>query len=347
MQGQPAGRRVAVAYDAIHQRHDVARHPEQPGRVEAIMQRLAAGGRLDGLQQLGPRAATDTELELIHPASQIDSVRRLDESGGGRIDADTRVVRGTFDAATHAAGGTLAAVDAVLGGEAGAAFAVVRPPGHHATADRAMGFCYFNNVAVAAAYARRNHGVRRIAVADFDVHHGNGTQEVFWGDAELLYLSLHQYPFYPGSGHWRETGGPGAEGRTVNVPLQEGCGDAEYLRTFDRLLLPLIQRFQPEILLVSAGYDAHAGDPLAGMEVSTAGYGAIMRRLRVAADTLSGGRLVATLEGGYDLNDLAASVEACIDALVEPVAAHESAQPAGETFERYLDGLRELHGLTQ
>jgi acetoin utilization deacetylase AcuC-like enzyme len=340
---QSSGRRVAVAYDPIHLRHNVARHPEQPGRVEAIMQRLDAGGRLAGLQQLTPREASDAELELIHPASHVDYVRRLDESGGGRIDADTRVVPGTFAAATHAAGGTLAAVDAVLDGAADATFAVVRPPGHHATANQAMGFCYFNNVAIAAAYARRNHGVGRIAIADYDVHHGNGTQDVFWNDPDLLYLSLHQYPFYPGSGHWRETGGPGAEGATVNVPLQAGCGDAEYLRVFDRLFLPLVERFQPELLLVSAGYDAHAGDPLAGMEVSTAAYGAIVRRLRAAADALCGGRLVATLEGGYDLNDLAASVEASIDALTGAPPAYEPAPPAGEVFERYLDGLRELH----
>ncbi len=345
MAAQPPPRRVAVAYDGIHLRHEVARHPEQPGRVEAIWQRLSADDRLDGLQQLAPRAAVDAELELVHPASHIDYVRRLDAGGGGRIDADTRVVPGTFAAATHAAGGTLASVDAVLGREADAAFAVVRPPGHHATAAQAMGFCYFNNVAVAAAYGRRNHGVQRIAVADYDVHHGNGTQDLFWDDPDVLYLSLHQYPFYPGSGHWRETGGPGAEGTTVNVPLQAGCGDAEYLRVFDRLLLPLIERFQPELLLVSAGYDAHADDPLAGMDVSTAAYGAIVRRLRAVADATCGGRLVATLEGGYDLDDLAASVEASIDALTEAAPDYEPAPAAGETFERYLDGLRELHRL--
>ncbi len=345
MAAEPRARRVAIAYDAIHRGHDVPRHPEQPGRVEAVMERLGAGGRLAGLEQLAPRAATDAELELIHPASHIDYVRSMDEASGGRIDADTRVVPGTFAAATHAAGGTLAALDAMLSGEVGAAFAIVRPPGHHATVDRAMGFCYFNNVAIAAASARQTHGVQRIAVADFDVHHGNGTQDVFWTDPDLLYCSLHQYPFYPGSGHWRETGGPGAEGATVNVPLQEGCGDAEYLRVFDALLLPIIERFRPELLLVSAGYDAHAGDPLAGMAVSTEGYRAIMRRLRATADTVCGGRLVATLEGGYDLNDLAASVEASIGALQEAAPSYEPAPPAGEAFERYLEGLRELHRL--
>jgi acetoin utilization deacetylase AcuC-like enzyme len=337
---------VALSYDPIHVRHDVRMHPEQPGRVEAVMRRLRGDGVLARLQALDPRAATDAELELVHPAGQIELVRRLDESGGASIDPDTTVVPGSFAAAKRATGGTLAGVDAVLSRAASAAFCAVRPPGHHATADRAMGFCFFNSVAVAAEYARRRYGMERLAIVDFDVHHGNGTQEIFWDDGALLYLSLHQYPFYPGSGHWREIGGPTARGATVNVPLQAGSGDAEYLRTFDRLFLPVLERFRPELLLVSAGYDAHDRDPLAGMAVSTAGYRSIMRRLRASADAVCDGRIVATLEGGYDLDDLAASVAVSIEALLEDSPSVDRALPAADAFERYLKSLCDLHGLS-
>lgn len=339
-------RSVALAYDPIHAQHDVWRHPEQPQRVEAVMRRLRADNVLDRLRLLQARTASEAETELAHPASHIDLVRRLDLMGGAAIDADTRVVPGSYDAATHAAGGTLAGVDAVLSEGADAAYCLVRPPGHHATADRAMGFCFFNNVAIAAEYARKRHGVERLAIVDFDVHHGNGTQEIYWSDSDVLYLSLHQYPFYPGTGHWREIGGSAAEGTTVNVPLDAGSGDGEYLRTFDRLLLPVVERFRPDLLLVSAGYDAHAGDPLAGMAVSTEGYRSIMLRLCVAAGAVCSGRLVAVLEGGYDLNDLAASVEVSIEALLEDSPTFDPAPPAGAAFERYLDSLRELHGLS-
>jgi len=309
------------------------------------MEYLRARDALVALQPLAPRAATESELELVHPTRHIDRIRGLDASGGGSIDPDTAVVVGSYAAALHATGGVLAGVDAVLGGLTPSAFCLVRPPGHHATADRAMGFCYFNSVAVAAQYARQVYGLERLAIVDFDVHHGNGTQDIFWDDPAVLYLSTHQFPFYPGTGQWSQTGGPGAVGCTVNVPLPAGSGDIEYLRVFDRLLLPVLKRFHPQLLLVSAGYDAHEGDPLAGMAVSTGGYREIMLRLRVAAELLCGGRLVAALEGGYDLADLAASVEVSIEALEEPSPSYSPAEPAGAAIEHYLDKLRELHGL--
>jgi acetoin utilization deacetylase AcuC-like enzyme len=336
---------LAFCYDAIHKQHDVRAHPEHPGRVEAVMEHLGSSGVLDGQRLLEPRAASDAELKLVHPAQHIERIRLLDEAGGGALDPDTAVVPGSYAAAVHAAGGVLSGVDAVLQGEASSAFCLVRPPGHHATAGRAMGFCFFNNVAVAARYARQRHGVERLAIVDFDVHHGNGTQEIFWDDPAVLYLSSHQYPYYPGTGHWRETGGPEAKGGTVNLPLPAGSGDDEYLRGFDRLLLPALERFQPQLLLVSAGYDAHEGDPLAGMAVSTEGYRAIVLRLRSAAEAVCGGRIVAALEGGYDLGDLAASVQASIEALLEASPVYKPAPEASAAYESYLEQLRELHGL--
>jgi len=281
----------------------------------------------------------------VHTPKHIERIHRLDESGGRSIDPDTAVVPGSYAAATHAAGAILAAVDEVLAGDADAAYCLVRPPGHHATRDRAMGFCLFNNIAIAAAYARERHGLERVAIVDFDVHHGNGTQEIFWGDPDVLYLSVHQFPFYPGTGDWRETGGEDAGGATVNVPLPAGSGDAEYLQTFDTLFLPLLDRFQPELLLVSAGYDAHRQDPLANMALSTEAYAAIMTRLRAAADRHSGGRIVAALEGGYDLEALSASVWASVEGLIEASPAERPAPAAGARVTTYLEGLRRLHGL--
>lgn len=335
---------TAFSYDPTHKRHDVPGHPEHPGRVEYAYEHLRSYGALKDLLQLDPRAATDEELQLVHPASHIERVRRLDEAGGGAIDPDTTLVPGSLDAALHSTGGVLSGVDAVLDGRASTAYCLVRPPGHHATADRAMGFCFFNSVAAAAEYARRRYAVERLAIVDFDVHHGNGTQDIFWNEPAVLYVSTHQFPFYPGTGHWRETGGADAERATINVPLPAGSGDAEYLRSFDRLLLPAIERFQPQMLLVSAGYDAHAGDPLAGMALSTEGYRAIMLRLRDLADSVCNGRLVAALEGGYEPADLAASIQVSIEALQAPASSYAHVEPADAPFERYLDQLRDLHG---
>jgi acetoin utilization deacetylase AcuC-like enzyme len=336
---------VAISCNPRHKEHAISGNPERPERVEAVENYLRDTGMLQELLVLPPREATDSELQLVHPAAHVERIRRLDATGGGAIDPDTSVVPGSFGAASGATGGVLSGVDVVVRREAAASFCLTRPPGHHATADRAMGFCLFNSVAVAAAYARSTHQMERVAIVDYDVHHGNGTQDIFWEDPNVLYLSTHQYPFYPGSGHWSQIGGQGAEGSTVNVPLPSGCGDEEYLRTFDRLLLPVIDRFRPDLLLVSAGYDAHEGDPLAGMQLTTQAYGAIMRRLRGVADLVCGGRIVAVLEGGYDVDDLAESVGISIEALREPEPAYAQSMPAVKAFEQYLENLRKLHGL--
>ena len=338
-------RTVTLHYDPIHAQHDVAGHPEHPGRVSAVMEHLQAANETVRYRLSPSRAAIESELLLTHSSTHIDLIRRLDQSGGGSIDPDTTVVPGSFAAAAHAAGSVLAAVDEVLGGEADASYCAVRPPGHHATRDRAMGFCLFNNVAVAASYARAHHGLKRLAIVDFDVHHGNGTQDIFWQDPDTLYVSLHQYPFYPGTGDWRERGGDRALGATVNVPLPAGSGDLDYLRTFDLLILPIVERFRPDMVLISAGYDGHRHDPLAAMELSAEAYGSVMSRLRILADRVSDGRIVAALEGGYNLEALAASVEGSIAALLEESPRIEPAGATGERIETYLEGLRRFHGL--
>lgn len=339
-------RAVAFGYDPIQAEHDPGDHPENPARLTAVMERLSSTGLLDPLQRLPVRVATEAELALVHTAGHIERIQALDAAGGAWIDADTVVMPGSFAAATHAAGATLAALDAVLSGRAAAAYALVRPPGHHATPDRAMGFCLFNNVAIAARYAQHSDDLDRVAIVDIDVHHGNGTQDTFWNDPSVLYCSTHEYPFYPGSGDRRELGGDQARGLTVNVPLPVGSGDAEYLRTFDLLLLPLLRRFQPQLLLVSAGYDAHLNDPLADMALSTEGYRAIMQRLRGFADQVCQGRIVVVLEGGYHREALAASVQASIEVLLaDTLPDPDPASPAHPRVEEYLSDLRRLHGL--
>ncbi|MGI8551608.1 MAG: histone deacetylase family protein [Dehalococcoidia bacterium] len=339
-------RTIAFAYDPIHVEHDPGEHPENAARLEAVIERLEGHAALQHLQQLGYRAASIDELLLVHSRRHIDRIHDLDVAGGAGIDLDTIVVPGTYEAALHSAGAVLAGVDAVIEGRAAAAYCLVRPPGHHATPERAMGFCFFNNVALAARYAQRRHGIGRVAIVDIDVHHGNGTQDIFWDDPTVLYQSLHEYPFYPGSGDWRELGGSAAAGLTVNVPLPVGSGDAEYGRAFDLLLLPLLARFHPELLLVSAGYDAHLNDPLADMALSTEGYRAIFERLRWLADTVCRGRILAALEGGYHREALAASVEASVDVLLaDEMPAPTSASPAHPRVEQYLEELRHLHKL--
>ncbi|HEX8108204.1 MAG TPA: histone deacetylase, partial [Kofleriaceae bacterium] len=233
------------------------------------------------------------------------------------LDADTGVSPASLDAALRAAGALVNAVDAVLDEKATRVFCAVRPPGHHATRDRAMGFCLLNNVAAAAAAARAG-GAARVAILDWDVHHGNGTQDIFWNDPNVLYLSVHQFPFYPGTGAATELGGTSAIGATVNVGLPAGCGDAEYAAVFDHVFLPKLAMFRPDILLISAGFDAFQHDPLAGMRVTLPGFAAMAHRLRASADRWSAGRIVAVLEGGYDLDGLGGGMTAVLSAFADP-----------------------------
>ena len=284
-----------------------AGHPEHGGRLEAIWNRFRKEGLDARCRRVAARPASREELLAVHREGLLAEVHSSAARELTLLDPDTYAGRQSEEAALLAAGGTVDICLEVLAGSLDSGFALVRPPGHHAEADRAMGFCLFNTVAVAARAAKEN-GARKILIVDWDVHHGNGTQNTFWDDADVLYFSTHQYPFYPGSGSITETGGPEAAGRTINVPWPAGMGDAEYLAAFDRVLLPAARAFEPDLVLVSAGFDAAAGDLLGGMRISPEGYAAMTSRLT----GLSAGRLVLALEGGYNLEAIAASAAACL-----------------------------------
>jgi acetoin utilization deacetylase AcuC-like enzyme len=308
--------------------HDPGPHPEQPARIVAIEEALGARGWLGFERRLSPEASR-AQLEAVHPARLIDGVRELCAGGGGAIDADTIVSPGSWEAALHGAGGAVAVVDALLGAPADAArlaVSVHRPPGHHAERDRSMGFCLFNNVAVAARHARDAYGIERVLILDIDVHHGNGTQDVFLATDEVLFVSIHQSPLYPGTGAAGETGtGPGV-GYTVNLPVPPGSGDASFGSLVEHVAVPLARAYAPRLILVSAGFDAHADDPLAGCEVTDAGYATMGASIRALADGL-GVPVGVVLEGGYDLGALSRGLMALLEALGAdgPVSAPELA----------------------
>ena len=292
-------------------------HPERAERA-AVMAAVARRWAGAGGELAAPRPATTAALLGVHDRQHVDAMgatagRRV------RLDPDTYASPDSEAVARLAAGATLDAADRALAG--GRAVALVRPPGHHAERDRAMGFCLYNNVAVAAAHAL-SRGLDRVAVVDYDVHHGNGTQWMFYEEPRVLYLSLHQYPFYPGTGAAGDVGSGRGAGRTVNVPLAAGAGDADYGLVFERAVIPILEQFDPELLLLSAGYDAHDRDPLGGMHVSTAGYAWMTRALRAMAERCCGGRLAVVTEGGYDL-------EALEDCLVSTLAVMQEEGPPG------------------
>ena len=292
-------------------------HPERPQRLTAIRDRLERGGTLEHLLAITPGAAPLAALARVHDEAYIEALQRACARAPLRLDPDTAVSEGSWTAALLSAGGGLAAVDAVCAGSTRAAFVCTRPPGHHAERDRAMGFCLFNNIAVAARHAQDRHGVERVAIVDWDVHHGNGTQHVFEEDDTVLYVSTHQWPFYPGSGARGERGRGRGLGATINLPLPAGAGDEEFEGIYATAVIPAIERFGPDLILISAGFDAHESDPLAGMALTTGGYGRLTEILRDAAASLCGGRIVSLLEGGYDLDALAASVETHLRVLME------------------------------
>lgn len=308
--------KVGFVYDPVYLKHDTGKHPENANRLLAIMRYLERTGPWQQLVSIKPEAATIEELSLVHERQYISEVRELAEKGGGQLDTDTVVSADSYEAARYAAGGVIKAVDAVVDGDMDSVFALVRPPGHHATAGKGMGFCLFNNVAVAAKYALHKYNIERIAIIDFDVHHGNGTQDAFYNNPDVLYISTHQSPHYPGTGSIGETGGGEAKGTTVNIPLPVGCGDKQYKEAFERVIIPVIRRFKPRLIMVSAGYDGHWSDGLAGMQLSIAGFAQITEIIKQIAEEVSAGHLVFTLEGGYNLTTLSASVRATFEALL-------------------------------
>ncbi len=328
-----------------HQKHTMAGHPENARRLERIRAELQAQNLDAQLQRLPTRPATRTELERVHTPSYIDHVYSLSFTEG-YLDPDTYVREGTWDAALHAAGGLIELVRAVVSGELDNGFALVRPPGHHAESDHGMGFCIFNNVAVAARAAQADMGIRRVLIIDWDVHHGNATQHTFEDDPDVMYFSIHQYPYYPGTGAATERGiGPG-EGTIVNVPLPGGAGDEDYERAFTHLLVPLARRFSPELILVSAGYDPHWRDPLAAMELTLTGFARLTQIVLDLAAELCGGRLVCTLEGGYDLDALAFGVTNTLWVLAgQPDRVRDPLGPGPMAVRSVADRIAEIEAL--
>ena len=343
--------KVGCVYHPIYLKHDTGQHVEIAKRLEAIMSHLEQTGLKQQLTPIEPCPASVEELSSVHQEQYISHIQDVAQRGGGWLDADTVMSPGSYEAALYAAGGVIRATEAVMNGEVGSAFALVRPPGHHATSRRAMGFCLFNNVAVATKYALAKYNLERIAIIDFDVHHGNGTQETFYDSPQVLYISTHQYPFYPGTGSVEQIGSGEAEGTTVNIPLQAGCGDSEYLPVFEQIITPVTRRFKPQLILVSAGYDTHWADELALMQVSTTGFAQMVRIIKQLADELCSGRLVFTLEGGYNLTALATSVKATFDVLLGNTDIEDSLGQSPQHFgvpgiAPLIKVIKEIHNLT-
>jgi len=307
---------VGYVYHPIYLQHITGNHPESPARLMAIMSHLREAGLLDHLVEIPAIPATIDDVARVHSEQMIALVENLSARGGGRIDLDTLVSRRSFEAALYAAGGTINAVQACLEGRVESCFALVRPPGHHATPRQSMGFCLFNNVAIAARWAREVAGLQRVCIVDFDVHHGNGTDDVFDTDQSVFYVSLHQYPLYPGTGDWRRPTHVRGPYNNLNIPLPSDTGDEGYRRVFSELVEPAIRRFRPDLILVSAGYDAHWSDPLATLQVTLGTYRYISESLLSLSRELCPGRLVFTLEGGYDLDVLAHGVGTTFAALL-------------------------------
>ena len=331
--------RVGLYDDPIFLEHDAGPgHPERPERLVALREGIRRAGLEARLQQIAPREATREELLRVHTDAHVATVAAT----AGRtvpFDSDTQASPRSYAAALKAAGAVTDAVDRVLDGALDRAFCLVRPPGHHAEADRAMGFCLFNNVAVGAAHALAR-GLQRVLVVDFDVHHGNGTQHTFESDPHVLYVSSHAYPFYPGTGALGEVGtGPG-RGFTVNLPLPGGMGDGEYARVYDDIVAPIARAFDAELVLVSAGFDAWGGDPLAPMALTERGYAELARVCLAAAEGAARGRAVFVLEGGYDLDGLALSGAAVARALLGEEAPPVT--PTGRGLDPVVEGYRRV-----
>lgn len=304
--------RSAVVIDPDYLKHDPGQfHPERPERLKVLLD-LPKELDSQSFALLPPRAALRGEIEPCHTSDYIELVRSTSEKNRYALDGDTVTCRDSFGIGLLAAGGFLKLIDSIEASEFQNGFALVRPPGHHALRDRAMGFCLFNTVAIGAHHLKRRYGVERVMIVDWDVHHGNGTQDAFYQDPSVLYLSTHQYPFYPGTGAVEEAGSGKGEGFTVNIPLPAGCGDGEYLRVFEEIVMPIGAKFRPGWVLVSAGFDPHRSDPLGAMNVTEQGFGAMASMLLDLAERYARGKIAFLLEGGYDLTALKNSVIAVL-----------------------------------
>ncbi|THJ19401.1 MAG: histone deacetylase [Nitrospira sp. CG24D] len=310
--------KTGLVYHPAYLEHDMGMgHPESPNRLRAIMQQLEQSGTMAQLTRIEPRMAEDEWITRVHTAAYLASLKQhAPASGRVSLDPDTSMSPGSLTAAYLATGGALAAVDAIMTKQVDHVFCAVRPPGHHAEASRAMGFCLLNNVAIAARYAQKKHGLSRVLIVDWDVHHGNGTQHSFEDDPSVLFFSTHQFPHYPGTGRESERGRGAGEGYTINVPMEAGEGDDEYRAILHKVLVPAAEQFKPELVIISAGFDAHKDDPLASMGLTEAGYAELTGIVAGIAKKYAQGRILSSLEGGYNLTALAASVDAHVRGLL-------------------------------
>ncbi len=339
---------TAVVYDPLYLEHDLPGHPESSGRLRAIIGALDAGNMWERVLKLDAQPISLERLHRVHTPAYVQMVQQGAESGGASWrGGETYVNRHSYAAALLAAGGLVTLVEAVMRGQVANGFALVRPPGHHASFGEGEGFCLFNNMAAAARVARDELGAQRVLIVDWDLHHGQGTQCIFEDDPSVLYFSIHQWGIYPGTGHYSDVGSGAGKGFTINVPLTPGAGDQTYLAIFDQVLSPAARRFKPDVILVSAGFDTHWSDPLGSMLVTVAGYGAMTKRLaELAAEC--GGRLVFTLEGGYNHGALANGVLAVLNTLLGSDVADPLGPPRFNerpVDQAYLAQLRALHRL--
>jgi acetoin utilization deacetylase AcuC-like enzyme len=341
--------KVGYVYSPTFLRHSAAGHPEAPQRLEAILQVWQDTKLIESLVAIEPTPADDERVLRVHSHKHLNTIEYANRRGGLQIDGDTYMNEYSRDAAYLAAGAAMNAVDAVMTGIVDASFSLARPPGHHATRDLAMGFCLLNNIAVAAQYAVDRYNLERVLVMDFDVHHGNGTQDIFYASPEVYYFSTHRYPFYPGSGHWRDIGAEEGRGTTFNVPLPHSVGNDQFARVFDDLLYPAMARYQPQLVLVSAGYDAHWADPLGALTLLDAtGYAYMAQVLHGIAKEHAEGRIVFVLEGGYNFDALGWSSHATVEALLgrsvseDPVGVPPREERDISDLVEHLQGIHRL-----
>jgi acetoin utilization deacetylase AcuC-like enzyme len=340
---------TTLVTDSRYAAHTLDGHPEHAGRLAAVLQTLESERLTGRLIRLGARLADEDDLQAVHVPGYLDLLRetaRLD--GIGMLDADTYVTPDSYVIARLAVGGVLQAVDAVMQGDADNALALIRPPGHHATRSRGMGFCLLNNIAIAARYAQRVCQVERVLIVDYDVHHGNGTQDVFYADPTVLYISTHQSPLYPGTGTVLETGEAEGMGFNLNIPLPGGVGDQGYAQVFEEIVVPAARQFAPQLMLISAGFDGHWADPLAGMSLSLVGYDHLARAVLAAAGRLCDGRIVFVMEGGYNLvalgNGWANIARALLGdrEMMDPLGPSHSREPSVAPI---IERVRQIHKL--
>jgi acetoin utilization deacetylase AcuC-like enzyme len=307
---------TALVYDSACLKHETGRHPENPERVKVILSALERDEPLWArLAKLAPRAATDEDIMRCHSVALIEHIHDLCARGVPFVDLDTVISPESYEVARLAAGAALVGIDCVFGGDTNNAFALVRPPGHHATSDRAMGFCLFNSAAIGARYAQARYGAERVLIIDWDVHHGNGTQDIFYRDPSVFYFSTHQYPYYPGTGSVNERGEGKGEGYTLNIPLREGTPARNHREAFRDALKAIEERFPPDLIIISAGFDSRRGDPLGGLMLEDYDFSEMTKEVMAMAERRAGARVVSMLEGGYNLDALGETVRTHIVAL--------------------------------